>query len=129
MELPWRLFLIMSRPSCASPGPTTNHQGTVEWPEYASAIRTVEREQRVLELLAEPTMTRERFVRAFLDPPLRNTEYAQGFGTTYTAAYYPGEARAEYRWPGSTWHQSFDRFQETNHQQTFVPGSTASGSR
>ena len=33
---------------------TTNHQGKVEWPEYARAIRTVEREQRVLELLDDP---------------------------------------------------------------------------
>ena len=70
---------------------TTNHQGRVEWPEYARAIRTVEREERVLALLADPGMTRERFVAAFLEEPLRNTAYAQGFGTLYTAAYYPDE--------------------------------------
>ena len=32
---------------------TTNHQGKVEWPEYAAAIRTVEREQCVLGLLGD----------------------------------------------------------------------------
>ena len=100
---------------------TTNHQGKVEWPEYARAIRSVEREQRLHELLRDPGLTRERFVDAFLQPPLRNTEYAHGFGTTYTAAYYPAEQRAEYRWPGFTWHQSLDRFQETSHLQTFLP--------
>jgi predicted choloylglycine hydrolase len=99
---------------------TTNHQGKVEWPEYARAIRTVEREQRVLELLNDPTLTRERFVGAFLEPPLRNTEYLQGFGTTYTAAYYPAEGRAEYRWPGFTWAQSLDRFEQSRHTETFV---------
>ena len=58
-------------------------------------------------------MTRERFVAAFLEPPLHNTNYAQGFGTIYTAAYYPAEGRAEYRWPGFTWEQAFDRFEES----------------
>jgi predicted choloylglycine hydrolase len=100
---------------------TTNHQGKVEWPEYAQAIRTVEREERVLELLADPELSRERFVEAFLEPPLRNTEHLQGFGTIYTAAYYPGEGRAEYRWPGFTWKQSLDRFEETRHTETFTP--------
>ena len=100
---------------------TTNHQGKVEWPEYAQAIRTVERKQRVLELLDDPELTRSRFVEAFLEPPLRNTEYRQGFGTIYTAAYYPAEGRAEYRWPGFTWEQSLDRFEETRHTETFTP--------
>ena len=74
----------------------------------------------MLELLGDPGMTRERFVSAFLEPPLHNTEYRQGFGTTYTAAYYPAEGRAEYRWPGFTWEQSLDRFEETRHTETFV---------
>lgn len=104
---------------------TTNHQGTVEWPEYARAIRSVERERRACALLDEAGLTREQFIAAFLDPPLRNTEYAQGFGTIYTAAYYPTEGRVEYRWPGSVWEQSFDRFRETEHRQTFVDAPSA----
>jgi predicted choloylglycine hydrolase len=93
---------------------TTNHQGKVEWPEYARAIRSEERERCVLDLLGDAEIDRERFIASFLEPPLRNTEYAQGFGTLYTAAYHPATGRAEYRWPGTTWEQSFDRF---------VPGS------
>lgn len=99
---------------------TTNHQGRVEWPEYARAIRTVERERYVRALLADPDLTRERFIAAFLEPPLHNTEYVQGFGTIYTAAYHPTEGRVEYRWPGSVWEQSFERFEETEHTQTFI---------
>jgi predicted choloylglycine hydrolase len=99
---------------------TTNHQGKVEWPEYAQAIRTVERERCVLALLDDPALTRERFVEAFLDPPLHNTSYAQGFGTIYTAAYYPAEGRVEYRWPGVVWEQSFDRFEQSSHTQAFA---------
>jgi hypothetical protein len=71
-------------------------------------------------LLDDHDLTRERFISAFLEPPLRNTEYLQGFGTIYTAAYHPTEGRVEYRWPGSVWEQSFDRFEETEHTQTFI---------
>ena len=40
-----------------------------------------------LRLVLDPEISRERFVGAFLEPPLHNTEYGQGFGTIYTAAY------------------------------------------
>jgi len=98
---------------------TTNHQGRVEWPEYARAIRSVEREECVLGLLDDAGMSRERFIAAFLEPPLRNTNHAQGFGTLYTAAYFVEEGRVEYRWPGFTWRQSFDRFEESEHVEVF----------
>ena len=87
---------------------TTNHQGEVEWPEYAEAIRSVEREQCVLELLAED---RERFEEGFLEPPLHSTAHERGFGTLYTAAYEPTRGVVRYRWPGLTWEQSFERFE------------------
>lgn len=104
---------------------TTNHQGTVEWPEYAAAIRSEEREQRVLDLLADPDMTRERFTAAFLEPPLRSTQYAAGFGTLYTAAYYPLEGRAEFSWPGASWELSLDGFEEGS-RTARIPSSNAS---
>ena len=90
---------------------TTNHQGEIDWPEYAAAIRSEERERCVLDLLGDEAVDRERFVASFLEPPLRNTEYDKGFGTLYTAAYEPRAGRVEYRWPGETWKQSFDRFE------------------
>jgi predicted choloylglycine hydrolase len=87
---------------------TTNHQGKVEWPEYAAAIRSEERESCVLELLDED---RQRFEDAFLEPPLHSTAHERGFGTLYTAAYEPAGGRVRYRWPDLTWEQSFDRFE------------------
>jgi predicted choloylglycine hydrolase len=87
---------------------TTNHQGVVEWPEYAEAIRSEERERCVIELLDED---RERFEAAFLEPPLHSTAHARGFGTLYTAAYEPASGRVRYRWPDLTWEQSFERFE------------------
>ncbi|MGO9972791.1 MAG: C45 family autoproteolytic acyltransferase/hydolase [Solirubrobacteraceae bacterium] len=98
----------------------TNHQGKLEWPEYDRATQTVERERFVRALLEDPSVTRERFVAAFLAPPLRNTEYAKGFGTIYTAAYHPAEGGVDYLWPDAAWRQSFDRFHEDRHAQTFV---------
>jgi predicted choloylglycine hydrolase len=86
---------------------TTNHQGEVEWPEYAEAIRSVERERCVLDLLDDEGVDREAFIAAFLESPLRSTEHASGFGTLYTAAYFPTERRVEYRWPGVVWEPGF----------------------
>jgi predicted choloylglycine hydrolase len=112
-------------PSFHAVAATTNHQGKVEWPEYAAAIRSEEREQCVLELLADPEMTRARFVAAFLEPPLRSTQYAAGFGTLYTAAYDPAAGALALAWPGSTWELSLDRFQEGS-RTARIPSSNAS---
>jgi predicted choloylglycine hydrolase len=103
----------------ASTPATTNHQGAIDWPEYARAVRTVEREQHILALLADDQVTPARFADAFLEPPLYNNGYASGMGTLYTAAYLPTSGRVEYRWPGHTMPQSFDRFTEVRHLQAF----------
>jgi predicted choloylglycine hydrolase len=112
-------------PEFRSIAATTNHQGKIEWPEYAAAIRTEEREERVLELLDDPDVDRERFVDAFLEPPLHSTGYAQGFGTIYTAAYDPRAGSVEYRWPGYAWAQSFDDFEPGSRTVT-LPSSNVS---
>jgi predicted choloylglycine hydrolase len=104
---------------------TTNHQGEVEWPQYAREIRSEERERCVLGLLAEDGISRERFVEAFLEPPLHNTSYEQGFGTIYTAVYHPAEGRASYRWPGYAWDQSLDDFSPGS-RTVRLPSSNAS---
>ena len=112
-------------PSFHAVAGTTNHQGKVEWPDYAAAIRSEEREECVLGLLADPEMTRERFMAAFLEPPLRSTQYAAGFGTLYTAAYHPADGRAVLSWPGSAWELSLADFQEGS-RTARIPSSNAS---
>jgi predicted choloylglycine hydrolase len=99
---------------------TTNHQELIDWPEYASAVHTVEREQHLLRALKRPEMTRERFMDTFLEAPVHNSDYAHGMGTLYTAAYFPGEGRVEYRWPGHVWPQSIADFRAATHRQPLL---------
>jgi predicted choloylglycine hydrolase len=113
------------RPEFSHVPAATNHQRTDDWPDYARAVRTFERERYLLELLRAPETTRESLVEAFLEPPLYSTAFAHGFGTIYTAAYYPAEGRAEYRWPGFSWSQSFDDFTAGRHTQPFSEGLQA----
>ena len=86
----------------------TNHQHTVEWPEHAEAVRSEERERHMLDLIADGDLAVDRF----LEPPLYSTDYDDGFGTLYTAAYRPAEAGVEYRWPGESWRQCCGAFEE-----------------
>jgi predicted choloylglycine hydrolase len=90
----------------------TNHQQCVEWPEHATAIASVEREARLLELAAARAADEEQLLAAFLEPPLYSTAYAHGFGTLYTAVHRPAEGAVEYRWPGAARRQSFAGFEE-----------------
>jgi len=103
------VYLAPDRPARAtSRSVATNYQGKVEWAPYAAAIRTVERQERLEELLAAGADA-GRVVAACLRPPLYATRFGEGFGTLYTAEYRPGEGLARYYWPGQTWEHSLDR--------------------
>ena len=63
------VFVAPDRPARIEPiDASTNHQGEVEWPEYAKVTRSVERLERLRRLLDEPSLTRARLVGAFLRP-------------------------------------------------------------
>jgi predicted choloylglycine hydrolase len=81
----------------------TNHQERVEWHRHARVTATVERERFLLRRLTLHNEPARRFIDAFLRPPLYSTSYNEGFGTLYTAVYWPRKGRAEYHWPGETW--------------------------
>ena len=101
------------RPLALGPVPVaTNHQHSVEWPEHATAIASVEREQRLLELVGDAAASEDSVLDAFLEPPLYSTSYADGFGTLYTAVHRPYEGAVEYRWPDARMRQSFGAFEE-----------------
>jgi len=81
----------------------TNHQERVEWHRHARATATVERERFLLQRLTLHDEPAERFIAAFAKPPLYSTAYDRGFGTLYTAIYWPAKGEVEYRWPGRIW--------------------------
>ena len=83
----------------------TNHQ-EVAPPRSSSAIR----QQTLTDALDDPAMTLPKLASQFFQPPLYS-RYAQ-FTTVYTAVYRPGEAGVDYLWPGKSWRQSFERFEE-----------------
>ena len=83
------------------------------------------REECLVELLGQSGPDPEGFVAAFLHPPLHSTEYGRGMGTLYTVAYHVQAGRAEYRWPGIRWEQSFERFDEGERSVAFAQASAA----
>lgn len=89
----------------------TNHQGSVEWHEHARATNSVERQQ-ALERVVTDAESANQFVEAFLQPPLFATDGERRRSTLYTVAYHITEGRAEFRWPGLLWEQSFGSFSE-----------------
>lgn len=91
---------------------STNHQGSIDWPEHARFSRTVEREEFLRNLLSEPDQDANSIADAFLNPPLFNRQYNDGFGTIYTAVYRPREGSMQLRWPEKDLLQSFKNFKE-----------------
>jgi predicted choloylglycine hydrolase len=86
----------------------TNHQERVEWSSHARFTATVEREKYLLQRLTLHVEPAEKFIGAFLKPPLYSVAYGAGFGTLYTAVYRPGAGEMELRWPGSSWLHRLD---------------------
>lgn len=98
----------------------TNHQEKVEWTAHARATATVERERFLLQRLTLHIEPAEKFIGAFLKPPLYSTAFAQGFGTLYTAVYRPRSGQMELRWPRATWPLSLHDFVE-GQRRIFTP--------
>ncbi|MDU8913077.1 C45 family peptidase [Aestuariicoccus sp. MJ-SS9] len=97
----------------------TNHQERVEWKSHARVTATVERERFLLQRLTLHPETQDRFVSAFLKPPLYSLAFDRGFGTLYTAAYHPLRHQVELRWPGTMWLKSFEDFAEDTTTVTY----------
>ncbi|MCR9124801.1 MAG: C45 family autoproteolytic acyltransferase/hydrolase [Rhodobacteraceae bacterium] len=100
----------------------TNHQENVEWISHARFTATVERERFLLHRLTLHRDPEEKFIAAFLKPPLYSTAFAHGFGTLYTAVYRPRRAEMEVRWPGTVWPLSLLAFQEGG-RHVQIPGA------
>lgn len=90
----------------------TNHQERVEWSSHARFTASVERERYLLQRLTLHVEPPEKFIGAFLKPPLYSLAFDKGFGTLYTAVYHPHLGSLEVRWPQATLALSMDAFVE-----------------
>lgn len=113
-------YLAPDRPAVLSHAAVaTNHQERVEWSSHARMTATVERERYLLHRLTLHPDTQEKFVHAFLNPPIYSMAWSRGFGTLYTASYRPRLGEVDVMWPGRTWRKSFDDFSENRMEITY----------
>ena len=80
---------------------SANHQGKIEWPDYARFVETAKRLD-LIELLVDPPASIEHARRVFLSPPVWRTHYANASGTLYVAEYSPRAKSLALHWPGRT---------------------------
>jgi predicted choloylglycine hydrolase len=98
-----------------------NHQWAVESWDQALAESTLQREWWLLRLLDDPDVDHDRFLGAFLVPPLYSLAHDVGRGTVYTAVYDPAEGDIAYVWPTTRLPLRFDSFPEGTHEITYPP--------
>lgn len=90
---------------------STNHQGSIEMPDHARAWETERRDEYLRFCVEAPYQNADSLTAHFLSPPLYRSGHARGWGTLYTAAYYPHEGRMALHWPQQpAWWQGFDHF-------------------
>lgn len=106
----------------------TNHQEKVEWDAHARATATVERERFLLQRLTLHLEPQEKFIGAFLKPPLYSVAFDRGFGTLYTAVYRPRLGEMELRWPRAIWPMQIDNVRDER-RSIFMPDVKSSVTR
>lgn len=103
----------------------TNHQETVRWRTHARATASVERERFLLRRLTLHPEPADKFVAAFLRPPLYSTAFGRGFGTLYTTEFWPARREMILHWPGESWPMSLAAFAEGRRTVTYAVGNVA----
>jgi predicted choloylglycine hydrolase len=89
-----------------------NHQEDIEWEQHTRATRSLQREQFLFAQLRGGAASPEQLIASFLHPPLYASAFDKGYGTLYTAAYWPERGSVDYVWPRTTWTLGFDAFEE-----------------
>ncbi len=107
------LFLGPDRPATlVNKQACTNHQGEIEWPEYAFETQTIERERAVENYLKDKKLDLNSLCEKFLQPPLHQFGKKKSFGTLYSAAWFPETGNVKLFWKGKELNQSFSKFTE-----------------
>lgn len=80
---------------------STNHQGCIEWPEYARFSESAARLELAESLVTPPGNIDEARTR-FLHPPLWRSDYASASATLYVAEYATATGTLDLHWPGQS---------------------------
>ena len=99
----------------------TNHQQSAGRPARSDFTRTYQRHAHLSELKSRAVNLHESFLQA----PLRQDRYHEGFGTLFTAEYDPQARRMRLLWPDEAWPQSLDAFEEGTRVIDLERGSTS----
>ncbi len=99
---------------------STNHQPGSSWPVYEEKVSTHLRYQHLDAITAGQQLSAQQFSRQFLLPPLYNSQFGRGFGTLYSAAFYPRTGTCEYLWPEHSWTFDCNKFDERHHTVNFI---------
>ena len=104
----------------------TNVQHLVEWPEHARATRSPERLDALQRQLDSGAGV-PAVIDALLREPLYQPAWQRGYGTLYTAAYSPHARQACLHWPGQSWMQRLDAFEEGQRRIGFSAPAAGAG--
>ncbi|MCB1607463.1 MAG: hypothetical protein KDI71_10855 [Xanthomonadales bacterium] len=106
------VHLAPDKPALVTPAAVaTNHQPGDDHRDHIYQSATVERERYLLNRLMLHEETQERFIAAFLRPPLFSLANERERGTLYTAALWPCRRQISYRWPHTEWTLGVDHFE------------------
>jgi predicted choloylglycine hydrolase len=98
----------------------TNHQPGSSWPIYEEKVATHLRYEHLSRIGEARQHNAYQFTREFLHPPLYSSKFARGFGTLYSAAFYPRHKSCEYFWPSHSWNFGFEKFRECEHRIDYI---------
>lgn len=104
----------------------TNHQSGPEVAERARFTRTLERRSAIEGILSRNPAPADLH-RSFLIEPLFQDDYANGFGTLFTADYDPVRRSMALHWPSESWAQSLFAFEEGSRRIAFDNPVTMAG--
>jgi len=89
----------------------TNHQNDGSTPDRGAFTQTDARAAHLKSVMqAEPEPP--KLVEAFMQTPLRQSRYTEGFGTLFTAEYLPKNGAMVLHWRDQSWSQSLSDFKE-----------------
>jgi len=89
----------------------TNHQNDGSAPDRGAFTQTRERAAHLKDVIAAQSDPVD-LVTDFMNEPLRQIRYAEGFGTLFTAEYLPRKKEMVLHWQGQSWSQSLGNFAE-----------------